>query len=548
MKKLSFVLLLLLLTTTVYGQTRPSVEGIRGTFSKSVPITQAHIDSVASHAKRFVITEPITVSESVTFPATITVVFAPKGSLAIPSGVVVTFNGPIEAGAYQIFSGDGAGDIVMANGATPFGYPEWWGGGNGVSGAINQVAFQHALNIVRNVKLGRGLYYITSGLSLPSTSTITGESPVLTTIITATAGSEMIKSAVWSESSGYTANNFLKNFSMNGGGVASAAIMLGRSTLTTQGLGSINSAIDDVYISQCKNGIIWYGAVYNELNRCKVLTTGSAQTAGSVGLDVRVSQYLDVTQLIIEGFEKNISLTRSSNVTLIGGNSYTERYTPVSITRTLLFMEDTTRCGATGMIFEWNESTTSYPLVAFSDTSATDYRATDNYLKRCYLISLDDPPTSGQAMIQVGGNSDLVQRTYLEDNYLYPKSALKEHIRIASASMVIIENTKVGTGYSTYNTALPTIVGNAAGAYSRTVSLEIPQLVAGAITNVGIAVADLATFTTPIVTPEIELTPLLLDPYIDTTGPSGFVGLRIENPSGGTIATQTVNFRLKLKP
>jgi hypothetical protein len=43
------------------------------------------------------------------------------------SSYTVTFNGPFEAGQFQVFSGFSPGDVTFGTGAASEAYAEWWG-------------------------------------------------------------------------------------------------------------------------------------------------------------------------------------------------------------------------------------------------------------------------------------------------------------------------------------------------------------------------------------------------------------------------------------
>ena len=72
------------------------------------------------------------VDYSDTVPANINLI-SNSGILSINPGVILTINGPFEAGLYQVFDCVGTGGVVFGDGSIVEAYVEWFGGsGNGV--------------------------------------------------------------------------------------------------------------------------------------------------------------------------------------------------------------------------------------------------------------------------------------------------------------------------------------------------------------------------------------------------------------------------------
>ncbi|MBU4233390.1 MAG: hypothetical protein KKD99_05600 [Proteobacteria bacterium] len=66
------------------------------------------------------------IAANLTIPANLTLKFAHGAVLAIATGKILTINGTLEAGPYQIFSCTGTGKVVFAAGAVDQIHPEWW--------------------------------------------------------------------------------------------------------------------------------------------------------------------------------------------------------------------------------------------------------------------------------------------------------------------------------------------------------------------------------------------------------------------------------------
>ena len=102
------------------------------------------------------------VASNLTIPSNVTLWFMNGAKLSVDNGVTVTINGPIEAGLYQIFAGQGT---VTGAIQVPAFYPQWWGAkGDGVSD--DTTAIQNCVNAAMTtggeiVFTGKGPYSIT---------------------------------------------------------------------------------------------------------------------------------------------------------------------------------------------------------------------------------------------------------------------------------------------------------------------------------------------------------------------------------------------------
>jgi len=85
-------------------------------------IAVADIDTTET---TFVISDSQAVTANITVPSTLALSFLQGGDLNISAGVTVTINGYVEAGPYQIFTGDGA--VSFGSGTVGEVYSEWWG-------------------------------------------------------------------------------------------------------------------------------------------------------------------------------------------------------------------------------------------------------------------------------------------------------------------------------------------------------------------------------------------------------------------------------------
>ena len=125
------------------------------------------------------------VSASITLPNAVT--FMPGAQLSIASGQTVTFNGSLNAGVGQIFSGSGS--VVISPAYTTTGYPEWWGGQANYASVDQSTFINTCISAMVVCKLQAGTYYTTGTILQQSNNkAVVGASPDFT----GTGGSTII--------------------------------------------------------------------------------------------------------------------------------------------------------------------------------------------------------------------------------------------------------------------------------------------------------------------------------------------------------------------
>lgn len=116
------------------------------------------------------------IDADITFPKNILVEFARGAVLAVEENRTITFEGHLKVGKYQIFSGDGACNIIFGSFSNAEIYPEWWGADPSTS-SDDTLAVQNSFTVARTsggktVKFGIGTYYVsTAGITETSGST-----------------------------------------------------------------------------------------------------------------------------------------------------------------------------------------------------------------------------------------------------------------------------------------------------------------------------------------------------------------------------------------
>lgn len=99
------------------------------------------ITEVGSTEKTIIVDTAAAVDDDATIPATMRLDVIKGGSLVIATGKVLTVNGTITAGRYQIFSGAG----TVSFGGAAMVYPEWWGFSSATS-ALENIAALNAMS------------------------------------------------------------------------------------------------------------------------------------------------------------------------------------------------------------------------------------------------------------------------------------------------------------------------------------------------------------------------------------------------------------------
>ena len=72
------------------------------------------------------VSNQVNITSNFTIPSNVSISALPSGVFNISSGAILTINGPITAGRWQIFSGSGTVSFAT-NAAISSVYPEWWG-------------------------------------------------------------------------------------------------------------------------------------------------------------------------------------------------------------------------------------------------------------------------------------------------------------------------------------------------------------------------------------------------------------------------------------
>ena len=119
------------------------------------------LSAVGSDNATILLHKTYQISQDITFPSNVTLWFLQGGQLKTASGKTITINGPIMAGVYEIFSGDGT---ISGSPKIREAYPQWFGAKG--DGATNDTsAFNKTVSLVHaagggNVVVPPGNYVV----------------------------------------------------------------------------------------------------------------------------------------------------------------------------------------------------------------------------------------------------------------------------------------------------------------------------------------------------------------------------------------------------
>ena len=201
------------------------------------------ISQIGSTVGTLLISTAQVVTADMTIPTTLSLNIIKGGYIAISSGKVLTIDGTLNAGLYQIFAGSGS--VVFGNNSVSEVYPQWWGGladSNTDQTAYITSALNTNLpvcvttgtwkcNITINNLVGAKIYG--SGMN-SILKTYDNSSPVITI----------------NSTSVQTVGTQLSNFTIDGNSLSVGIYMLATTPWIVHG-----SVIKELYIHHCKKGI-----------------------------------------------------------------------------------------------------------------------------------------------------------------------------------------------------------------------------------------------------------------------------------------------------
>ena len=135
------------------------------------------VSNIGATPTTLIVNSSFTVTNNVTVPSTLFLLFYRNGSLSVPTGKTVTINGPLEAPLSKIFNLTGTGVVVFTTNQLKELWAEWWGAvGDDNPSTDNATAIQAALIGAGSTKLrmGSGGFYYQTALTIPSNTWFTG--------------------------------------------------------------------------------------------------------------------------------------------------------------------------------------------------------------------------------------------------------------------------------------------------------------------------------------------------------------------------------------
>ncbi|MNO55434.1 Pectate lyase superfamily protein [compost metagenome] len=115
------------------------------------------------------------IGSNITIPPNVKLIFANGAMLSPNTGVTITINGPIDAGVYQIFGGNGT---ITGSPKVDSVYPQWFGAVADASTDCSS-AFQKALNFAKGIPVrvicGESSYVFNNHITMTTNNTLIGE-------------------------------------------------------------------------------------------------------------------------------------------------------------------------------------------------------------------------------------------------------------------------------------------------------------------------------------------------------------------------------------
>lgn len=211
--------------------------GIRASDYSSLALAVA---AISSSSRTLVISSTLTVSSNLTIPSNITLQFLRNGRINFSGSSVLTINGSIQAGLYQIF-GTSGGTVTMGQMVEQV-YPQWWGAVADGS-TDDTTAIQSAINSLGAstyggvVYLPVGQYKITSALQIKAGVNMRGSGKDQTNILAATASQDGLTNLTGSRLFGLSFRDFsLGTVTGITGGTAIKLLDVDRSTFYNMGV------------------------------------------------------------------------------------------------------------------------------------------------------------------------------------------------------------------------------------------------------------------------------------------------------------------------
>ena len=227
------------------------------------------ITNIGSTSGTLTINAATTISSNLTVPATLELVFQKNALITIGGSSVLTINGPITAGTYQIFNSPAANQVIITS-STGKVFAAWFGFSSSQTAAVNKQAIGLAVYAVSavfatgtnggEVILHKGTFSVDGDLNVLTTGVvITGASDAIgydgavypgTIINFVTGTSGFVMGSVASPSR----NNVIKNMKIYGSNVLTNGIWLS---------GTVQ--VENIVVTNCVNGIR-FGYLCNQSN------------------------------------------------------------------------------------------------------------------------------------------------------------------------------------------------------------------------------------------------------------------------------------------
>jgi hypothetical protein len=200
-----------------------------------------------------------TISDDITITSNITLKVPAGALISVASGKTLTINGPLEAGLYQIFDGEGT---VTLSGNVKEVYPEWFGtnttpGTTDMTSAINAALASITTGVVRLLPT---IYAVSETLNVPTHVHLNGS-----VLYVSTSGGTIIKWIGGNSDDIIQMTSYADLSDMYIYNSNSSTALTGVNCIGTSGTPIMHNNFTNIHVKLCAAGFMWEYSYYETL-------------------------------------------------------------------------------------------------------------------------------------------------------------------------------------------------------------------------------------------------------------------------------------------